>query len=62
MVDYVYQALSAQDTIRIIGLQPSEESSNIRITLRDYPVSSSPEFEALSYVWGTGVRDHVIEC
>ncbi|KAK6846093.1 hypothetical protein PG987_001281 [Apiospora arundinis] len=62
MADYVYQALSARDTIRIIGLQPSEESSNIRITLRDYPVSSSPEFEALSYVWGTGVRDHVIEC
>ncbi|KAK8018662.1 hypothetical protein PG991_007852 [Apiospora marii] len=62
MTRYTYQRLSSQETIRIIRLQPAEARSDIRIVLRAYPVSAVPEFEAISYVWGTGIRDHTIQC
>lgn len=62
MTGYAYRRLSSQKMIRIIGLQPSEARPDIHITLRAYPVSAAPEFDAISYVWGTGVRDHTIQC
>lgn len=54
---YQYQPLGSPDMIRLMTLLPGEFSSEIRIRLERKQITehSIPEFEALSYAWGSTV-------
>lgn len=48
-----YTSLREKDEIRLLGLQPGSALKPISCTLRHVKLSDNPEYEALSYVWGT---------
>ncbi|KAF6839369.1 heterokaryon incompatibility protein [Colletotrichum plurivorum] len=39
--------------IRILTLQPGDETTSLSGVLRSVPLESAPDFEAVSYAWGT---------
>lgn len=50
---FIYTPLSNASThVRLISIQPGEESDAIQISIIDAPLDSKPEFVALSYAWG----------
>jgi hypothetical protein len=50
---YIYNALVHSDSIRLLQLQPSNNSSTTMVgQLSEVRLADKPEFEALSYAWG----------
>lgn len=62
--DFIYQALPAGDYIRNLILEPSEEEdSPLFGSLEVFDLSqagSGGSFEAISYAWGSGIKDQTI--
>jgi hypothetical protein len=58
---YKYDELPQDDTIRYLTLYPGSGNDPLRCSLHTAPMSET-EFEALSYVWGSDVRDREIIC
>ncbi|KAF8866366.1 hypothetical protein BDZ45DRAFT_542611, partial [Acephala macrosclerotiorum] len=46
--------------IRILHLAPGQPSEPIHVKLSRFPLSAAPEYESLSYTWGTAIRDHFV--
>ncbi|KAI0873609.1 heterokaryon incompatibility protein-domain-containing protein [Hypoxylon argillaceum] len=60
----LYRAVTADgpDDIRLIHLLPGALTDELRCTLASADLSASPQYEALSYVWGKPVFDATIVC
>jgi hypothetical protein len=58
---YQYVKLPKGDTFRFLTLQPGVGNEPIRCNLHTAKLAGS-QFEAISYVWGTPVRDQEILC
>lgn len=58
---YVYQPLASHQ-IRLFALLPAQEDSalSIRLIHADLPPTPNPEYQALSYVWGTSPARHPV--
>jgi Heterokaryon incompatibility protein (HET) len=48
----LYLPLAESDEVRLLSLQPGHSDETIRCTLQHIKLSSSPHYEALSYMWG----------
>ena len=53
MSQYTYQPLAYDDSIRILILEPGERQELIQCSLVPVRLSENPEYDAISYVWGT---------
>ncbi|KAK2031669.1 hypothetical protein LX32DRAFT_680988 [Colletotrichum zoysiae] len=49
---YIYQQLP-QGHIRLLTLHPGDASAELSCTLQSTPLESAPEYEAVSYAWGS---------
>lgn len=49
---YTYQALDSSEHIRLLILDPAQESAELRCSLISVLPSDETRYEALSYVWG----------
>jgi hypothetical protein len=58
---YTYGALPRGETFRYLILEPGEQHDVLRCSLRTSTIVDA-DYEAISYVWGTEVRDHDIIC
>lgn len=47
------------DEIRILDLLPGQQDAELRCELRVVSSNDEPQYEALSYVWGPGLKDCV---
>jgi hypothetical protein len=59
---YQYQPIKSPDQLRMLQLFPGEGDEPIQIKLSYRPLSSLPQCEALSYEWGSPIRDCEIFC
>ncbi|PMD65593.1 uncharacterized protein K444DRAFT_659783 [Hyaloscypha bicolor E] len=59
---YRYQPLQGQDAIRMVELLPGIPGDPIRVALHHRTLSDLPTSSAVSYEWGSNVREHVIFC
>lgn len=57
-----YQPVTADDEMRLLDLLPGEDGESIRCTLRHARLSESPDYEAMSYVWGDATDTLPIGC
>ena len=53
-------ALASADSIRILYLLPGQWNEEVQVVLRVVCLSSNPEYEALSYTWGSALERHTI--
>ena len=65
MDEYLYESLlpgnDSQSMIRLIELLPGTGSEDIHCSMKAYPLSDCPDFEALSYCWGdAAIRTPII--
>ena len=60
MSQYTYQPLAYDDSVRILILEPGERQETMQCSLVPVRLSEKPEYEAISYVWGTDEPSHVI--
>jgi len=60
MSQYTYKSLAYDDSIRILILEPSKRQEPIQCSLVPVRLSEKPEYDALSYVWGTDEPSHEI--
>ncbi|CAG9994502.1 unnamed protein product [Clonostachys byssicola] len=59
---YKYTAIAAPKTIRLIRISPGIETDPVRFSLETSPLESAPDYEAISYCWGTDQDQHQVEC
>uniref|UniRef100_A0A0B7K0G7 Heterokaryon incompatibility domain-containing protein n=2 Tax=Bionectria ochroleuca TaxID=29856 RepID=A0A0B7K0G7_BIOOC len=59
---YEYTAITAPKTIRLIHISPGIETDPVRFSLETSPLESAPDFEAISYCWGTDQDQHQVVC
>lgn len=59
---YQYRALQDQSEIRCLTLSAGTESDSLTCGIQHYNLSDNPSFEAVSYVWGSLIRDETITC
>lgn len=58
---YEYEALPSETHIRLFVLQPGRVDDPLVGSMKAVPLSDlSTKYEAISYVWGTDVMDHLI--
>lgn len=57
--DYVYESLLS-DHIRVLELLPGGERDALQGCLRSVRLDSEIEYEAISYVWGSDAKTHLI--
>ncbi|KAK7188877.1 ankyrin and HET domain-containing protein [Paraphaeosphaeria sporulosa] len=50
---YKYQGLVDEDEIRLLVVEPGNQDEDLRCSLVHARLSDRPEFEAISYTWGT---------
>ncbi|KAG4432560.1 hypothetical protein IFR05_011948 [Cadophora sp. M221] len=55
---YAYTALQSDDNIRVLHVQPGEGNEPLFCSVHEVDLSVNPEYEALSYVWGTPDFQH----
>ena len=55
---YSYTSLSAEDSIRILKLEPGVDGTPLRGRLSVERLPDAEPYEAISYVWGKGPRCH----
>jgi hypothetical protein len=61
-VDYKFAPLPEGQFIRYLVLEPGRGDDPLVGSLHASHLDETPPFEAISYVWGTPVRDQVITC
>ncbi|KAN0120187.1 HET domain containing protein [Hyaloscypha variabilis] len=59
---YQYQPLQAQDAIRMVELLPGTSGDPICVKIHHRTLSDMPNCSAVSYEWGSSVREHAIFC
>ncbi|KAM7213857.1 Heterokaryon incompatibility protein (HET) domain containing protein [Rhypophila decipiens] len=59
---YEYQQLPHGDFVRYLILHPGKDDEPLSCGLKVSLLDKAPQFEAISYVWGTPLRDREIEC
>ncbi|KAI1299868.1 heterokaryon incompatibility protein-domain-containing protein [Xylaria venustula] len=59
---YEYSAIEAPRTIRLMHLHPGQETDPIRLSLVTTSLDPAPEFEAISYCWGTAQDKRQVTC
>ncbi|KUI73226.1 Heterokaryon incompatibility protein 6, OR allele [Cytospora mali] len=59
---YKYDRLSNPEEIRCLRLEPGQGDEPLSCTLKAYRLDEDPQYEAISYVWGTSNRSHEIQC
>jgi hypothetical protein len=59
---HTYEPLQSPTSIRILELLPGEEGDLIQCQLYSTTVEGAPQYEALSYVWGSPDDKSAIEC
>lgn len=57
-----YTALDSSDEIRCLQVEPGEHNDPITCTLQTLRLADNPQFEAISYVWGSDPRNQAITC
>ena len=58
----VYKPLPHGEVIRYMVLQAGQDDEPLKCSLVTSPLHRIPYFEAISYVWGSDLRDHEITC
>lgn len=59
---YQYRALQSQTEIRCLTLSAGTASDPLTCDIQHHNLSDNPSFEAISYVWGSLIRDQTITC
>ncbi|KAI1119815.1 heterokaryon incompatibility protein-domain-containing protein [Nemania abortiva] len=59
---YEYKAIAAPRTIRLMHLQPGTETDPIHLSLVTTTLDSAPDFEAISYCWGSSQEERQVTC
>jgi hypothetical protein len=59
---YSYSPLTTTDSIRIITLLPGVGHEQLKCTLDEVTFDESPQYEAISYVWGDEINPASIKC
>lgn len=59
---YKYEPLPQSNSIRYLILQPGAGDDPLVCSLRTASIEKAPQFEAISYVWGSKERTHEIIC
>jgi hypothetical protein len=62
MNPYTHQPLAANDSIRVLELQPGQSHDTLKARLLEVRLSNKPTFSALSYCWGAPQFDTLLEC
>jgi hypothetical protein len=62
MNPYTHRSLAANDSVRILELQPGQLHDTLKARLLEVGLSNEPTFSALSYCWGTAQFDTLLEC
>jgi hypothetical protein len=60
-VSYSYRPILHEDEIRVLVLCHGEPGSPIVTKLAHIRLSILPQYEALSYTWGSSTKEHTIE-
>jgi hypothetical protein len=61
-VRYIYLPFRNNNSIRLLTLFPSSDGPRLRCTLEETEFDYSPDYEAISYVWGDNQRLASIVC
>ncbi|ETS79688.1 hypothetical protein PFICI_09541 [Pestalotiopsis fici W106-1] len=59
---YQYERLEKADDIRLLDILPGTDEDPIAISLQTVSLSTNPDFEALSYVWGDPAVTEQVAC
>ncbi|CZR65731.1 uncharacterized protein PAC_15631 [Phialocephala subalpina] len=59
---YKYEALANPQSFRLLTLEPGYETDHIKCEITVLAMAEAPQYEALSYVWGSSERTHTITC
>ncbi|PMD18102.1 HET-domain-containing protein [Hyaloscypha hepaticicola] len=59
---YKYEALANPRSFRLLTLEPGYEIDHIKCEITVLAMAEAPQYEALSYVWGSSERTHTITC
>ncbi|KAH8777179.1 heterokaryon incompatibility protein-domain-containing protein, partial [Hyaloscypha sp. PMI_1271] len=59
---FTYDVLSFEDMIRLMVLEPGRKKGKMKCTLITTRLVDAPNYEAISYVWGSSVKLGVIWC
>jgi len=60
--NYTYDPLQSPTSIRILELLPGVEQDLIQCQLYNTGINEAPQYEALSYVWGSPIDKRAIAC
>ncbi|TVY68380.1 Heterokaryon incompatibility protein 6, OR allele [Fusarium oxysporum f. sp. cubense] len=59
---FQYDKLPNNGFVRIFELKPGKDGDPLQDNLRTYLRKEAPKYEALSYVWGSSVRNQHMKC
>ena len=59
---YVFEPLPAGHFIRLIELHPGNRQSSVVVTFKVFKLEEAPEYDTLSYVWGSPENKGLITC
>jgi hypothetical protein len=59
---YVYEPLVGPSKIRLLTLAPGQSQDAIHCALDTVELDSSPDYEAISYCWGSSLSEQTIVC
>jgi hypothetical protein len=59
---YTYDPLPEGRFIRYLALAPGEGDDALRCSIHTTSLDTAPSYEAISYVWGSNVKDHQVLC
>ncbi|KAN0102766.1 Heterokaryon incompatibility protein (HET) domain containing protein [Hyaloscypha variabilis] len=59
---HMYEPLPAGQCIRLIELHPDSRQSSVAVTFKVFKLEEAPDYDALSYVWGSPEKKGLITC
>lgn len=59
---YIYSPLSVEAAIRLLKVEPAHTSCQLRTSLYEARLETSPKYAALSYVWGDMMNTESLDC
>ncbi|KAH7153690.1 heterokaryon incompatibility protein-domain-containing protein [Fusarium sp. MPI-SDFR-AT-0072] len=62
IMEFKYTEKLNNEHFRIFKLEPGQKTDDLRGSLQTHPLSSPPQYEALSYVWGLPHRNKSMDC
>jgi hypothetical protein len=58
---YMYEKLANPErNIRLVRLQKRNPLAEMNCSLIEHPLAEAPAYEAISYTWGSGPKDHLV--